>query len=223
MTNSAIRSPYSCVYMLCAMALLLSPGFAMAQVPENEYQARKELAHSMANMTLAVLKDQRASVTDRQDNLKRSFANVVDIDWIARFVAGSAWRTADEAQRERYTKLYREYLTGMYVSNYAESSERKITDIKVTGIQNSDADDSRFTAYTEIVLSCTSKLKVDYLVTAQEGGGYKIIDVIIEGVSLLAAHRAEFGKVAAKGGIESVITKLERLADAGKTITLSMK
>lgn len=211
------------LYLVCAMALLLSPGFAMAQVPDAERQARTALAHDMANMTLSILKDQRGSAADRQDNLKRSFANVVDIDWIAKFVVGASWRTADEAQRARYIKLYRDYLTALYVSNYAENSERKITDIKVVAVNNSDADDSRFTARTEVVISCKETLNVDYLAAAQEGGGYKIIDVVIEGVSLLSAHRAEFGKIGARGGLESVIGKLEQWASAGKTITLSMK
>lgn len=210
--------------ILSAAALFLFSGAAVAGVTDAERQAREELARSMANMTLSVIKDQRASAADRQDNLKRSFARVVDIDWIARFVAGSAWRAADEAQRARYTKLYRDYLSGMYVSNYAESSDRKVTGITVTGIRNSDADDSRFTAATEVEISCKYTLKVDYLVAAQESGGYKIIDVIIEGVSLLATHRAEFGKIAASGGLEGAIARLEQLASAEKkTITLSMK
>lgn len=210
-------------FVLSASALFLFSAAAVAEVTPAEHQAREALAHSMANITLSVIKDQRATAADRQDNLKRSFAKVVDIDWIAKFVAGGAWRDADDTQRTRYTKLYREYLSGMYVSNYAESRDRKVTDIKVVGINDSDADESRFTARTEVVISCKETLQVDYLVAAQEDGGYKIIDVVIEGVSLLATHRAEFGKIAVSGGIESVITKLEQLASADKTITLSMK
>ncbi len=208
---------------IAAALLFFSCSVAFAQVPDAERQAREALAHRMANMTLAILKDQKTRVSDRQDNLQRSFARVMDIDWIAKFVLGNSWRTASDEQRERYTELYREYLTHVYVSTYAESSERKITDIKVIAVNDSDADDSHFTARTEVALSNADNLKVDYLVAARENGKYKIIDVVIEGVSLLSTHRAEFGKIAARGGVDSVIAKLEQKLGAEKTITLSMK
>lgn len=204
------------------VALLMLPHYAFAQVPDVERDARKALAHRMADMTLSILKDQRTAKEDREDNLKRSFAYVVDINWIAKFVAGNAWRTATDEQRAQYMDLYRDYLSGVYVSNYAESPDRKITNIKVLAVHDSEADESRFTTRTEVSLSNDERLKVDYVATAVGEGKYKIIDVIIEGVSLLATHRAEFSKIAVRGGIESVIAKLEERVRESENIVLSM-
>src|SRR5690606_29082259 len=121
--------------------------------------------------------------------------------WIARFVLGNNWRTATDEQRKRYTSLYHDYLIGIYVANYAQSSERKITDIKILGVRNGE--DGRFTAQTELVMHGAGNVKVDYLV-GKSGDGYKIVDVIIEGVSLLASHRSEFMQLAANGGVDRV-------------------
>lgn len=204
--------------------VILSCGAALAQLPQEEREAREALAQRMATMTMAILKDQKAKVADREDNLRRSFARVVDTGWIAKFVAGSSWRSASEEERERYAELYRDYLAHVYVSNYAENPDRKITDIKVIGVYDSETNEERFTARTEVVLSTAERLKVNYTVAAQEGGGYKIVDVIIEGVSLLSAHRVEFGKIAAKSGVSGIIAKLEEALNPGRrqAITLSM-
>lgn len=212
--------PCALAAITSALLLFVAPKPVFA---DEEPDARLTLAYDMANTTLAILKDQRMPVSDRQAVLQNGFANVMDIDWIARFVLGSAWRTATPEQRAHYTDLYRTYLTMVYVSTYAESSERQITGIRVLGV--ADAGNERFTTRTEIALSTGEALSVDYLADKnREGDGYKIIDVAIEGVSLLATHRAEFGKLAAERGVEGVIARLERLTQPERgVITLSMK
>lgn len=205
----SLRHSFIYSIVLMVLVMLLHVTVAHAQAPQNEQQARQELASRMATMTLAILKDTRAPEGDRKSNLERSFAKVVDTDWIAKFVLGSNWRKASEEQRNLYTELYRNYLAQLYVSNYAENPDRKVTDIKVLGVTDSEADDTKFTARTEVVLSNAERLKVDYLVSGAPGQ-YKIVDVIIEGVSLLATHRAEFSKIAANKGIGGVIEKLKQ-------------
>lgn len=191
----------------------VAPSIAHSEPAPNEQQAREELVATMANMTLSVLQDQSKKMDDRQELLQRGFTNVVDTDWIAKFVLGNTWRNASEAQRARYTELYKTYITNVYVENYAQSSDRKITDIKILGII--EADEDSFTTRTKLLLSTGDNMKVDYRVH-KKGAGYKIADVIIEGVSLLATHRAEFSAIAANKGIDAVIAKLETLTLRGK-------
>ena len=201
-----------CIAVLCAPAAWAQPA---------DSQEKEALVNNMANTVLCILKDQKKSAADRESLLQRGFANVVDIDWIAQFVLGSAWKTATPEQQQRYTELYRASLTNSYISNYAENSERRILDIKPLGIVDSES--GTFTARTEIVLSGSERLKVDYLV-GKKDGGYKIRDVIIENVSLLATHREQFREIAAERGVTAVIAKLEQLVHPEKQpITLSMK
>jgi phospholipid transport system substrate-binding protein len=206
--------------MVAVVVLTLSQGAAFA-MEQSEHDAQMSLARDMANSVLCIIKDQKKASGDRQASLMQGFANVVDIDWIAQFVLGNSWRNATEEQRARYTKLYRNYLTNVYVSTYAESPDKKITDIKILGVV--DAANDRFSVRTNIALSNADSIRVDYLV-ARKGDGYKIIDVSIEGVSLLSTHRAEFGRIAGVGGIDSVIKALEnqgnpqQLASSGSRI-----
>lgn len=198
--------------------LLLAGFFALAAIlpahaviSADEQQAREQLASRMATMTLSILQDQSKNMGDRTEVLRRGFTNVMDMEWIAKFVVGNNWRTASEEQRARYAELYKNFITNVYVENYTQSNERKIRDIQVLGI--ADADDERFTTRTKLLLSTGESLSVDYMAHKKEKG-YKIVDVIIEGVSLLASHRAEFGQLASGKGLDAVIAKLETLTSS---------
>jgi len=54
-----------------------------------------------------------------------------------------------------------------------------------------------------------TKVRVDYLVRDKDSR-YKIIDIVVEGVSLLSSHRAEFGEVVGNSGVEGIIKYLEQ-------------
>ena len=53
-------------------------------------------------------------------------------------------------------------------------------------------------------------LRVSYRVN-DNNGAYKVRDIVIEDVSLVTTHRQEFASLAASGGIEKVIAKLEEM------------
>ena len=170
----------------------------------------KNLVHSV----LATLHDGNRPFIEKQAALKQAFTNVVDMDWIARFVIGKTWSTATEAQKAQYIELYRTYLTNTYVSNFDEDSEGKLRDIKI--ISMNDEDEDTFRVHSEMDLADSDPVKVDYLVRGTNGQ-YKIIDIAIEGVSLLATHRSEFSELASSGGIDNVIGKLQQMVGNNKT------
>lgn len=187
---------------MCLFALHIAPALADDLVKEREAHAK-----NIATMTLAILQDQKKDFSDREAAMQRGILNMVDVPFVAKFVLGNAWRNADAEQRERYTALYGKYLTKMYISNFAQNRDRKVRDIKVLGI--ADSQPQRYMVRTEIALSTDEDIHVDYVVSEQNNL-HQIIDISIEGVSLLASHRAEFSQIAASKGVDGVIVELER-------------
>ena len=180
----------------------------VGSLQDTKSHTREEFVHGMAQMTLAILQDQKKSFADRKIVLRQAFAAVVDIDWIAKFVLGRAWLTASDIQKAHYTELYHTFLTESYVSNFAENPDKRIKDIKILGIQ--DAENNDFIVSTNALMADMDELRADYRVSDHEGK-YKIVDIIIENVSLLSTHRSQFGALAANQGIDGVIAKLEAL------------
>lgn len=201
--------------LLCMIVLAMLPlagakaAVAEQSLPETSIRAQKhrELAYDMANLVMSMLHDQKKLPSERMEALQRGFADILDIEWIARFVIGANWNHMTMEQRERYVALYRTYLTKIYVEYYAESTERNISDIKVSGVF--DTNDGNFIARTEVLFAGGERLKVDYRVRGAENDN-RILDVVVEGVSLLASHRAEFSAIAASRGVEAVIAGLEK-------------
>ena len=215
------------ILMLLAMITLqqgMSVSMARADdtagVSQAQHQVREAFAKDFAQKVLAIIQDPKKSYDSNKDVLRRAFANSVDIDWIARFVLGKNWNDATPEQRERYTELYRKYLTESYVSHFADDPSRRIRDIKVFGVN--DSEDSDFTVRTEMMLANFDNMKVNYLVREHEGH-YKVLDIVIENVSLIETHRSEFTALARSAGISGVIARLENLVSSKAPQLLSMK
>ena len=200
-------------------ATIDSPANPTAQT--STLQSKEAFVNNMAQTVLAIIKDENKPFAAKQVTLKQEFTSVVDSNWIARFVLGKTWNTATAEQKEHYTALYRTYLTNSYISNFNEDSERKLKDIKILSIN--DAEDNNFSVHTEMLLTDADNVRVDYLVS-EKAGEYKIIDIVIEGISLLSTHRSEFSELASAGGVDGVIGRLEQMVGQDKsTISLSMK
>lgn len=202
--------------LLAALLFAALPSAAFAEEAAGEItidslqdaklHSRVEFVNGMAQMTLAILHDQKKPYRERRLILRRAFNTVVDVDWIARFVLGRAWNHASDEEREKYVDLYRAYLTDTYVSSFGENQEHRIRDIKIVGIQ--DAEDNDFLVNTFMKLANADDVRVTYRVSDNDGK-YKVIDIIIENVSLLNTHRSQFAPLAASQGVDSVITKLK--------------
>jgi len=192
--------------MLQIAALSALPAWAEEDVTVIHHE-REVFAHNFAQTVINILHDPKTAYGNRKDILRRAFSASVDIDWMAKFVLGRAWRDATDEQKEHYTALYRKYLTESYISNFAENPSKSIYDIKIFGVQDGE-DKSQFTVNTQIQLMNQANLKVDYLVHEQDSR-YKVQDIVIENVSLLTTQRTQFTALAANGGVDSVIKHLE--------------
>jgi len=189
---------------------------------EQLHQQRETFARDFADKVLAILQDTKKSFGDRKDVLRQAFSNSVDIDWIAKFVVGRTWNNATDAQRERYTALYRKFLTESYVTNFAENPDKRIRDIKIFGVNDNDSDRDKFTVRTQMQLADQEDVDVNYLVHDDQNGHYKVLDIVIENVSLITTHRSQFGAIASAQGIDTVIAKLEQLLDHKPGVNFSM-
>ncbi len=193
-------------------------GAARAEDAPSTHEVREQFAHSFANTVLSMLQDQKKSYGDRKVLLRDAFAKSVDIDWIAKFVLGRNWASATPEERDNYVSLYRKYLAETYVSHFADDPSKRISDIKIDGV-NDAANDSDFTVKTEMKLADFETMNVNYLVR-ENNGRYKVIDISIENVSLIETHRTQFASIAATSGVEGVIAKLKMMNEGDITLTM---
>ena len=147
------------------------------------------------NLTKAALR------TEFRRLLKQGFA----LNGIARFVLGRYWRTANDAQRTRYLRLFEEFIVLTYSARLGQYAGEtfKVLD------ERDDGGRGRLVA-SLIVRDDGAPVKVQWRV--REGRSeLKIVDVVIEGISMAITQRSEFAAVIRrKGGtIDGLLDEIE--------------
>ena len=173
-----------------------------------------QLIETSANAMTRELEARRAEL--RKDPAKlaelvdRLLLPYFDVDHSARLVLGKHWRTASAAQRERFIDAF----YGSLMSNYGDAL------LEFTGDQirvlpsNVAADAVSAVVRTEVRRSNGTRVPVNYSLRKTESG-WKVWDVIIEGISYVKSFREDFGSEIDQKGLDAVI---DRLAAQGKTL-----
>jgi phospholipid transport system substrate-binding protein len=170
--SSAIRA--------CAVATLLAAGVAAASA------GPRDVVRGLADAVLAVLKDKSLAGEVRRDRIEDLVYATVDFDTLSRLVLARNWARFSEAEQRRFQDEFKRHLSVTYgksIDNY------KNEEVAVTG----DREEARgdWTVKTKIVRGGADDVLVDYRLR-QVGGEWKIIDFVIEGVSLVANFRSQF-------------------------------
>ncbi len=194
--------------VMAALCVVSAPAFAAGQVAaqQQQGQTREAFVGNVTGQVLTIIHNPGALLSTKKSQLENTFLQVVDLQWIAKYVMGKPWDAASEQQRKTYVALYGKYLSGTYLAGLDEKSEHNLQDIKVTGME--DAFDDAFLVHTQMVMAQGDNVAVDYMVR-ETGGQRKVIDITLEGVSLLRSHRSELGGLAASKGVDGVIAALQ--------------
>lgn len=124
--------------------------------------------------------------------LRQSF----DIQAIGRFVLAVYWRRADQATRRDFLDALETYTVNRFLPLFAryEGQELQFGELRDRG------EESSFLAVeSRIVRAAGEPIAVEWRIQEREGG-YKIVDVITEGVSMAATWRSEYKSVLQANG-----------------------
>ncbi len=133
-----------------------------------------------------------------------------DRKYAAQLVLGRHWRSADEAQRQRFTAAFYDSLLHRYAEGVLEFNADRVNVLGYRG----DASKRRTTVRTIVRLNDGTKVAVNYGMVKRDAG-WLIFDVTIEGVSYIRNYRAEMDSEIRAGSLAKVIERLE--AESGIT------
>ena len=136
-----------------------------------------------------------------------------DFERIARLVLGKAWRKATKEQRTQFKYEFKNLLLRTYAVALSKYKNQKI-EYKPMRMKSSD---KIVTVKTEIVQSGAQPISVDYALAKQEKG-WLVIDIIIEGVSLVTNYRSQFASEIRRNGMDSLIKALAKKNESNELI-----
>ncbi|MFQ5786090.1 MAG: phospholipid-binding protein MlaC [Alphaproteobacteria bacterium] len=161
---------------------------------------------TLGDNVFRVLSTTNTDENDRKQRYRQLLENGFAVKTIARFVLGRYWRAATPEQQQEYMVLFRDFVLETYASRLNNYSGGTFDIVDVQPLDKRDT-----IVATEIHSPNGPPIRVEYRVRAR-GKGYKIIDVLVEGVSLIATQRSEFASIITRSGIEGLLALLRERA-----------
>lgn len=168
-----------------------------------------DVLKGMSDRIIAIV-EQDPGILDDKARL-RSVADAiivpnVDFELFSRWVLGKHWRNATPEQRKIFITEFRETLINSYLSSITRDDYKKqrINYEPLRGPQDSN----------KVEVNATVEQPNGPLIHVQfrmyrNEGHWRIYDVVVEGVSLVATHRSSFSSIIREKGLDGLITMLE--------------
>lgn len=189
--------------------LLLLPGLPGAAGAQPTTEAAQAFIRSLGDEVLAIMR-QDLGEEQRLAELRRVLNQATDLDLVGRLVLGRYWRTATEEQRAEYTDLFRQYVMQNLASRLGTYRGESYN---VAGAQV--VDDRDAVVSTRITRPGATPLRVDWRLRSADGD-FAIIDVVVEGVSMVVTQRSEFASIIGSQGFDGLLDLLREQVGAAR-------
>ncbi len=180
-----------------AIACLPLKAFALAESRASSY------VQGVIDDVLTVINSNRTEA-QMLARFERVFTSYADINIIARSVLGPARRSASASQQRAFAQAFGHYLSYKYGRQF-----REYRGATITIVQTRDAGRKGVLVKSMVRKVNESPFELEWWVS-DGSGQIKLIDLIIEGISLLASEREEIrNKLAAhRGDIDALTAEL---------------
>jgi len=169
--------------------------------------APNELVQKITDEILAAIKsDKQLAAGDKQKAMKLAEEKVlpyVDFEQATRLAVGRAWREATPEQKKPLVTEFRNMLVRTY-SNAISTYEGQT--LKVLPSRGK-ADPEDTTVRTQFVRAGGQPLPIDFAMRKTDQG-WKVYDIVVDGVSLVLTYRSEFDAIVKQKGIDGLIQAL---------------
>ena len=172
--------------------------------PEASPAGAAQFVKRLGESAIATMADPSLDAEERARALRGLLVRGFDLDNIGRIVLGRYWPRATPAQRAEYRRLFRDFIVAIYSARFSRYSGEALA---VTGAR--PAKRGIVVVNSLIRRPHKAPVQVDWLVR-YSAAGYRVIDVIVEGVSMAITQRSEFASIIqSRGGdVETLLAAL---------------
>jgi phospholipid transport system substrate-binding protein len=151
--------------------------------------------NSMARRALDFLGNAQQTQGQKTESFRRLLEENYDMETIGRFTLGRYWKTATPQQRTEYQRLFKKRVVEMYSQRFSEYKGQKFETVSARPEGEND------TIVTSKIIPAdgAQEIMVDWRVRYKDGR-YRVVDVIVEGVSMSVTQRSDFSSVIQQGG-----------------------
>ena len=185
--------------------LFLMFGFVQAASAGIDGGKAVEMVENLTREGIEKIINSNASPTEKNKVFKQLFTENLDLDFIGKYVLGRYWRTASAKQQAEFINLYKEFNAQTWSKRFDEFKGKKFVFEGTSPASNP----SQIFVNTKVPMPEGKPVSVKWRVYNHKGK-LKIIDIIIENVSLAQTARNEYTSFIAKSpkGVEGLLENL---------------
>ncbi len=185
---------------LLASMLLLGSSAAAVQAPEVLVQEATDKITRVLRAEQDRIKAEPGRLLDIVDTI---VAPHFDFERMSSWVLGKYWRKASADEKTRFAKEFRTLLVRTYAKALNDNYDKQIDMLA----PRKRKDGKQVTVRTEIQQSGGFPIPISYKMHMKDGA-WKIFDVGVDSISLVANYRSSFAKEIRKDGLEKLIARL---------------
>jgi phospholipid transport system substrate-binding protein len=162
-----------------------------------------DTVNQVINKSLPVLRDKHTPLPQRRRELRDLLERHFDFADMSRIALGYHWRELSPTQRAQFTQLFTAFIENAYLSKIQDYSGQ---DVAVLG-QNSEGEGFA-RVRSQIIQPGKQPIKVDYLLRNMDGD-WKIYDVTVDAISIVANYRNQFNRVINDQGFAKLMADMK--------------
>lgn len=185
--------------------LLVGAGGAWAGAPT-------EIVKQVIERALEALNDPSSQKEARRQKVKVIVDPYFDYQEMAKRSLGPTWSKLSAGQRHDFVELFAQLLE----ASYSDKIEKYAQRVKID--YSGEITDVDYAEVRTVVVRANDRIPLNYRLM-QKNGGWKVYDVVIEGVSLVSNYRSQFSQIIHESSYAELVrrlkTKVSELMRAG--------
>ena len=171
----------------------------------SSFSAEKDFVSNFADSAINILSDNEILEGEKNSKFTDLVMSAIDLNLISKFVLSKTWKNATDDQKERYIQAFKDYFINSYANKLDQYSGEQVEVV--------DAEEAgKYVIVNSFIYregTDTLKINLKWRLLNRDDE-IKIIDLNIEGISLIIAQREEFQSFLAnnEGDLEKLIEKI---------------
>jgi phospholipid transport system substrate-binding protein len=153
----------------------------------SNYSDEEKFVSTFTEEAISILSNDTINDSEKTKAFTSLVMSSIDLPLISKFVLARSWKESSDDQKQRYLIAFKDYFVNSYANKLGQYSGEKIA------IIDSEEAGKYVIVNSNIVREGTDTLKINLKWRLlNRDGQIKIIDLNIEGISLIIAQREEF-------------------------------
>lgn len=174
-----------------------------------------QVVQATSDAVVAILANKGIDTAEKRRRVEEIVYARFDFFTLSRLVLARNWSRFSPEQQQLFVEEFRRHLSITYGRNVETYNDERAV---VTGDRAEAGGD--WTVKTKVIRPAADAILVDYRLR-KDGGTWRMIDVVIEGVSLVANFRSQFQEIVTGDGPAKLIELLRQKNEKGESFKTS--